>query len=268
MVGRAAVVAGGPMDDPGDCSAALADLSRRLDSQAAFVGSLTHALKGLLSGLEGGLYLVESGLRKGDAERVKSGTDMLQRNLGRARSLVGNTLYYARDREIHREEMTSQEVLSECASSFARLAEQHDVTLEAVPGEGRFHGDRFGIQALLANLVENAFESCGKKGGTDARRVSLQARRQPPWIVFEVTHNGRPMDSNTLSGALGPVYAPSGSDRAGLWIHAAWRITAAHGGSLRAEPVGSGGERFIAVLPAEGEDPSAGRGEEVGHGAT
>ena len=254
------------MDDPGDCSAELTGLSRRLESNAAFVGSLTHALKGLLSGLEGGLYLVESGLRKGDTERVKSGTDMLQRNLGRARSLVGNTLYYARDREIHGEEMASQEVLSECASSYAHLAEQQGVTLEAVPGEGRFRGDRFGIQALLANLVENALEACGKKDGTDARRVSLRAYRQSPWMALEVTHNGQPMDANTLSRALGPVYAPSGSDRAGLWIHAAWRIAAAHGGSLRAERVDSGGERFIAHLPAEGADPPAGRGEEGRHG--
>jgi signal transduction histidine kinase len=231
------------------------------------VGSLTHALKGLLSGLEGGLYLVESGLRKENAERVQSGTDMLQRNLGRARSLVGNTLYYARDREVHWEEMTSREVISECASTFARLAEQKGVALEATATAGGLQGDRFGVQALLANLVENALEACGKEGGAAGGHVSLLARSEPPWMVFEVAHDGRPMDPATRAGALGTVYAPSGADRAGLWIHAAWRIAAAHGGSLSAEPATPSGERFIARLPTGGPDTPANHCQEGGRGA-
>lgn len=242
------------------------DLAERLDSQAAFVGSLTHALKGLLNGLEGGLYLIESGLRKEDSQRVESGTAMLQRNLGRARTLVGNTLYYARDREVHWEEMNLQEVVSTCASAFRRLAEQQGVSLETRADGGQIRGDHFGVQALLANLAENAILACASEGGGGGSRVILSGRLDPPWVILEVAHDGRPMERATLAGALGAVYTPSGSDRAGLWIHAAWRIAAAHGGSLGAEPCVPSGERFIARLPAAipGGDP--GRPPEDDHG--
>ena len=225
------------------------DLSARLDSQSAFVGSLTHALKGLLSSLEGGVYLIESGLRKEDSRRVESGTAMLQRNLGRARTLVGNTLYYARDREVQWEEMNLQEVVVASAAACRRLAEQQGVSLETHAEDGRICGDRFGVQALLANLAENAIVACGSENGGGGGRVVLAGRPAPPWVILEVAHDGRPMERATLAGALGPVYTPSGSDRAGLWIHAAWRIAAAHGGSLGAEPGVPSGERFLARFP-------------------
>ncbi len=243
------------------------DLSARLGSQSAFVGSLTHALKGLLSSLEGGVYLIESGLRKEDSRRVESGTAMLQRNLGRARTLVGNTLYYARDREVQWEEMGLQEVVSNCAASCRRLAEQQGVSLEIHAVDGRICGDRFGVQALLANLAESAIVACGSETGVGGGRVVLSGRPDPPWSVLEVAHDGRPMDRATLAGALGSVYTPSGSDRAGLWVHAAWRIAAAHGGSLGAEPGVPSGERFVARFPDTIPGHRPGRLDEGDHGA-
>jgi signal transduction histidine kinase len=244
------------------------DLLARLGSQAAFVGSLTHALKGLLNGLEGGLYLVESGLRKEDPKRVESGTAMLQRNLGRARTLVGNTLYYAREREVQWEEMSLPEVISTCSKTCRRMAEQQGVTLETQAVDGQIRGDRFGLQALLANLAENAILACGSDNGTGGGRVLMSGSLDPPWAILEVAHDGPPMDRATLAGALGPVYTPSGSDRAGLWIHAAWRIATAHGGSLCAEPGVPSGERFVARLPAAipGDLPSRPEGDD--HGTT
>lgn len=254
------------MADRADLPDTAAGLKARLGSQSAFVGSLTHALKGLLSGLEGGVYLIESGLRKEDSRRVESGTAMLQRNLGRARTLVGNTLYYARDREVHWETLSLREVVDACANACRRLAEQQGVSLETRAEDGTICGDRFGVQALLANLAENAIVACGSEGGVGTGRVVLSGRLDPPWAVLEVAHDGRPMDPGTLAGSLGAVYTPSGSDRAGLWIHAAWRIATAHGGSLRAESVLPSGEKFIARLPAAIPGHRPGRPAEDEHG--
>lgn len=243
-----------------------AGLSARLASQSAFVGSLTHALKGLLGSLEGGVYLIESGLRKKDSQRVESGVAMLQRNLGRARTLVGNTLYYARDREVQWEELSLLQVVEAAAAACRRLAEQQGVSLETHGEDGKICGDRFGVQALLANLTENAIVACGSEGGVGTGRVVLSGRLDPPWAVLEVAHDGRPMERATLAGALGAVYTPSGSDRAGLWIHAAWRIANAHGGSLRAKSVLPSGEKFIASLPTTIPGHRPGRPPEDGHG--
>jgi hypothetical protein len=163
--------------------------------------------------------------------------------------------------------MTLQEVVSNCAASCRRLAEQQGVSLEIRAEDGRICGDRFGVQALLANLAENAIVACGSETGVGGGHVVLGGRPEPPWAVLEVAHDGRPMDRATLAGALGSVYMPSGSDRAGLWVHAAWRIAAAHGGSLGAEPGVPSGERFVARFPTAipGHRPT--RPNEGDHGA-
>jgi len=246
---------------------AAEDLSQRFESQAAFVGSLTHALKGLLNGLEGGLYLLESGRLKENTQRVDAGADMLRRGLRRARTLVGNTLYYARDREIHWEELALPEVVSDCAIACRRMAEEQGAVLETNAEDGRFQADRFGVQALLANLVENATQAGGgESGGGSSRHITLSAKVAPPGVVFEVAHDGKPLDASTLAGALGPVYMPSGPDRAGLWIHAAWRIAHAHGGTLSAERTDPCGESFFARLPVGIPDERPIRPDEGNHG--
>ena len=79
---------------------------RRLQPQLAsiglLVGSISHGIKGLLSGLDGGIYLVNTGLEKERPERVKKGWEMVQRNVAAIRSMVLDILYYAKDRELDR----------------------------------------------------------------------------------------------------------------------------------------------------------------------
>lgn len=225
------------------------DLARRLESQSSFVGSITHALKGYLNGLEGGLYLLESGRRKGDAARADEGASMLRRNLAKAKNLAANVLYYAKDREVNREPLPLSEMVDGCVHDCRRLSEELGVTLEATAEEGSLNGDRAAIQALLANFAQTALEAVAEGDAEGVRRVLLEARRSGEGASFHFVHFGKPLEAEATRGAMGPVFTPSGSDRTGLRIHAAWRIAEAHGGSLRLEPVHPRGESYTAFIP-------------------
>ena len=48
-------------------------LRAKLTSIGLLVASLSHRIKGHLSGLDGGLYLVNSGFSRGDSDRVERG---------------------------------------------------------------------------------------------------------------------------------------------------------------------------------------------------
>jgi len=61
-------------------------------SQGELVGSIAHDLKGLINGIEGGMYFVSSGMKKGKQERVGQGYDMMKRNLDRIRRAVASIL--------------------------------------------------------------------------------------------------------------------------------------------------------------------------------
>ncbi len=228
------------------------DLAGRLESQAEFVGSVTHALKGVLNGLQGGLYLLESGMSGNDARRVEGGAAMIKQNAARARSLVSNILYYARERQVLRENLVLREMVSRSVEACRPAAMERGIGLEASTEDGTFSADRAGVQALLCNLLELAAEQATGEANRESRSVRLRARMEPPWVIFEVAHGGTALDRETLAGALGPTFKPAGADRAGLWVHAARRVCEAHGGFLRVETLVPAGERFIAGLPGGG----------------
>ncbi|MEW5764734.1 MAG: ATP-binding protein [Acidobacteriota bacterium] len=230
-------------------SAASLPVQSRLASLEAFVGSITHALKGALNSLEGGVYLLESGHRKGDPERARAGAVMVRRNLARVRSVVGNILYYARDREVHSETLSAREVVESTLAGCRKISEALNVDLTGRSAEASFPGDPNAIQAMLVNLVESALDACGGEEANGGGHVVLEARSDPPWIVFEVRHGGTPIDPATLAGALGDVYVPHGADRAGLWIHAACRVARAHGGTVAFSMTEAGEARWVVRLP-------------------
>ncbi len=75
---------------------------RQLQSQLASLGlvisSISHGIKGLLTSLDGGIYLVNTGLGKNDRKRFEQGWKMVERNVTRIRRMVLDLLYYAKDR--------------------------------------------------------------------------------------------------------------------------------------------------------------------------
>ncbi len=56
----------------------IRELQDHLSSLGLKISSISHGIKSLLAGLDGGIYLVESGLAKEDSERVKEGWDAVK----------------------------------------------------------------------------------------------------------------------------------------------------------------------------------------------
>ena len=71
------------------------ELQSQLTDLGLVISSISHGIKGLLTGLDGGIYLVNSGMEKKNPDRLKQGWEMVTRNIGRIRSMVLDLLYYA-----------------------------------------------------------------------------------------------------------------------------------------------------------------------------
>jgi PAS domain S-box-containing protein len=91
----------------------IRQLQSQLTSIGLLISSISHGIKGLLNGLDGGIYLVNSGLQKEDAGRVRKGWDIVLRNVNRIRSMVLDILYYAKDREPNWERLSAIAMLEE-----------------------------------------------------------------------------------------------------------------------------------------------------------
>jgi PAS domain S-box-containing protein len=96
------------------------ELEDRLTQLGLLIGTVSHSLKGLLNGLSGGMYLVNSGFAKGDEARVKKGWSTVQRNAERIKAMVSDILYYAKDRVPSWEPLDAGEVAFDVVTMLER----------------------------------------------------------------------------------------------------------------------------------------------------
>jgi PAS domain S-box-containing protein len=230
---------------------------RRLQSQLAsiglLVGSISHGIKGLLTGLDGGIYLVNSGFKKEEPDRVKRGWEMVQRNVDRIRSMVLDILYYAKDRELTLSSIDVAKMVEEVKEALEKRAGDLDVALDinVAPDTGSFQGDSHAIRAMLLNLLENSFDACRADREKRAHRVRFEVRRVAPWMIFEIADDGIGMDQETREKIFSLFFSSKGIKGTGLGLFISNKIVDKHGGAIDVESELGRGTRFLIRLPLE-----------------
>lgn len=228
------------------------ELEDRLTSLGLLIGSVSHGLKGLLNGLAGGMYLVDSGFSKDKPDRVQKGWATVHRNVARIKSMVSDILYYAKDRVPNWEPLAAAEVAADVCEMMESRAEDLKVELrkDLDPEAGQFEADASAVRALMANLVENSLDACRLDEKKPEHRVLVRVRGEPEHILFEVEDNGIGMDRETLEKAFTLFFSSKGTGT-GLGLFIADRIAQAHGGAIDLESKPGEGTRFVVRLPRE-----------------
>lgn len=231
----------------------IRELQSQLTSIGLLVGSISHGIKGLLTGLDGGLYLVNSGFERGDQGRVKKGWEMVVRNVDRIRSMVLDILYYAKDRELEVEPVDVAALVGELAEVVEKKAADGGVTLafDVAPGVGTLPGDGKALRAMLVNILENSLEACRAEAGKRDLRVTMSVRRLDPWMVLVVEDNGIGMDRETREKVFSLFFSSKGSKGTGLGLFIANKIVDKHGGTIAVDSEPGRGSRFVIRLPLQ-----------------
>ncbi|UCC84057.1 MAG: PAS domain-containing protein [Gemmatimonadota bacterium] len=226
------------------------ELEDRLTSLGLLVGSVSHGLKGLLNGLAGGMYLVDSGFAKDDRARVDKGWATVQRNVARIKSMVSDILYYAKDRVPAWEPLSALDVAKDICGSMRSRAKEQDVELrcEFDSDAGEFEGDAQAIRSLLVNLIENSLDACRLDGKEDQHAVTVRLQGHSDFVQYEVEDNGIGMDQETREKAFTMFFSSKGMEGTGLGLFIADRIARAHGGSIYLESESGAGTRFTVSL--------------------
>jgi signal transduction histidine kinase len=237
----------------------MADMDKEfhdiLASQGELIGSIAHDLKGLLSGIDGGIYLVDSGLKKDNRDRVDQGFEMVKRNLIRIRRTVGSVLYYVKDREIDWQEVGFEGLAASLEKELAGYAEHLGVKLELKAGEGAFEAGEHIVFSMLLNLLEYALQVCHQNKGETPPAVTLTFSREGGEVVFDLEALGFVMEEESFERALGKHYAPKGADRSHLALFIANKLATTHRGTLTlsASPE-RGASCFKVRLPAKNNE--------------
>jgi PAS domain S-box-containing protein len=226
------------------------ELEDRLTQLGLLIGSVSHSLKGLLNGLSGGMYLVNSGFSKGDDSRVKRGWSTVQRNSERIKAMVSDILYYAKDRVPNWEDIDAGELGFDVVAMMESRATELEasLTLEVGEGAGGFEGDPQAVRALLANLVENSLDACRLAECPKGHRVVVRVDGDSEQVRFEVEDDGMGMDRETQEKAFSLFFSSKGTGT-GLGLFISDKIARAHGGDIDLHSKLGEGTKFVVSLP-------------------
>jgi signal transduction histidine kinase len=225
--------------------------AERLAVVGQTVAGLAHGVKNLLMGLEGGMYVVRSGITRENPERIQRGWAMLEDNIARISSFVKDFLGFARGRQPVVAFVDPNAIVQQVVDLFRDTAAQSGIAILAELQENLAPAplDAEGIHTCLSNLVSNALDACEMSEKTSCH-VIVRSREEDHTLIFEMADNGCGMDYEVKQKVFTSFFTTKGSDRGtGLGLLATRKIVQEHGGKITFESTEGEGSLFRIELP-------------------
>lgn len=226
--------------------------AERLAAVGQTVAGLAHGIKNILTGLEGGMYVVNSGLKKGQQERVDVGWEMLKRNINKISALVKNLLNFSKGRTPHVTMVDPNELVRDIVALYHDAAQQDGIELLAETDDSIAEAplDSEEIHTCLANLVSNALDACQMSEKMKCS-VTIRCREENDSLIYEVADEGSGMDYEIKQKVFTNFFTTKGTGGTGLGLLLTRKIVQEHGGKITVESTPGEGSLFRLVFPRE-----------------
>lgn len=246
--------------------------SERLAAIGQTSATIAHAIKNIVGGLKGGVYVVNKGFELSNQNYLQDGWGMVQRNITKISSLAMDLLTYSKERKPDYRSAQVNEVAAEVVELMRTRAEEFRVnlTLEASDGLEPIAIDVNGIHQCLVNLVSNAIDACWPElCGHEQGQVTVRTYRHPDWAVcLEVEDNGCGIEESDKEKIFTTFFSTKGADGTGLGLMNVQKIAREHQGRMEVESEPNKGSVFRLLLPSgPTEEQADGSESDPGEGA-
>ncbi|RJQ84142.1 MAG: PAS domain S-box protein [Desulfobacteraceae bacterium] len=224
--------------------------AERLAAVGQTVAGLAHGVKNLTTALEGGMYMLSTGIEKGNLERIQKGMVMLDRNTQRISMFVKAFLSFAKGREIKARLNDPAEIAREVVDMYAARADGLGIRLafELSRPLAPAAIDYESMHECLTNLVGNAIDAC-RVSTNSAPHVTVRAFEEDEAIFYEVIDNGCGMDYEVKRKVFTTFFTTKGLGGTGLGLLMTKKIIQEHGGRIDLESEPEKGTTFRIRLP-------------------
>jgi PAS domain S-box-containing protein len=243
--------------------------TQKLESIGVLAAGVAHDFNNVLTAILGNVSLARSAPPGSSVREVDHLLSEAERASRRAGELVKQLLHYAGKGRREVRPVDVARVFSDVVS-IVRASVSPKIALELdIPTSTWIHADPGQVQQLTLNLVLNAAEAIGDRGG----RVRIQLRVREiadaelrtrylgfplpprPYMEIVVQDDGHGMDESTLKQIFDPFFTTKFLGR-GLGLAAALGIVRSHGGGIAVESEPGRGSTFTVILPAEQDMPA------------
>jgi len=227
--------------------------SERLAAIGQTVAGMAHGIKNILNGFKGGRYLVDIGIDKNNADKLKSGWEMIKRNIDRTSELVLDLLSYSKEREPEFEDCRPNAIAEDVIEVLREKAEDYEVSIEKdfSPDVGRTAMDPRTVHRALLNLVSNAIDACIFDDSIDKthRVVVRTALESDHSLRLEVEDNGSGMRESVRQKIFSSFFSTKGAKGTGLGLLVTKKLVEEHGGTIEVSSTLGKGTTFVIRLP-------------------
>ncbi len=226
-------------------------LQDHLTSLGLILGSISHGIKGLLTGLDAAIYWLDSGFEKGDNERVDKGLSALKLMTRRIRNMVLNLLYYAKERDLNKERVEVLSFAREVSKTFEAKIHGHKIDfIRRFDGAGgTLEIDPAVLSSALINILENAMEACMEEKSRKDHQIVFTVKGDHDQVMFGIGDTGVGMDRATRENMFTLFFSSKGSKGTGLGLFISNEIVQQHGGSIKVDSEHGRGTEFKITVP-------------------
>jgi signal transduction histidine kinase/FixJ family two-component response regulator len=231
----------------------LRHLQDHLATLGLRVSSISHGIKGLLTNLDGGLYLLESGFQKDNRDKTREGMDIVKFTADRIRRMILDILYFAKDRELQIEKTDAQKFSNDIATTFEGRLKGKQIVFDYQPDDssGDIELDASVMRTALLNILDNAADACRDDTTGRESKIIFGMRNDGEFLVFDIIDNGVGMDKQVLENLFDLFFSSKGHRGTGLGLFVSHRIITQHQGTIHVSSKKGQGAHFRVVLPMQ-----------------
>jgi len=229
----------------------LHNMQLNLSSLGLMIGTISHSLKGCLTGLDASLYLIETGFYRNKQARIEEGLDVTKLMVDRIRKLVFDILYYAKERELQLTRIDVWQFAEDVATSIETRIRAANITFACKfpPELGSFRIEPGILRPALINILENAMEACIEDPSDTGQVISFIVHADDDQITFEISDNGPGIEADQVDNIFKLFYSSKGTRGTGIGLFITRKVIHKHGGSISVDTELGKGARFTVILP-------------------
>lgn len=228
------------------------ELQDHLSSLGMMIGSISHGLKGLLTRLDAGVYLITSALPEKNDTDITDGLSIIKHSVDRIKKMVLDILYYAKERELNIEASDIRSFADEILKSVTPKIERHNIELihECALPQTMFEVDTESLHSAIVNILDNAVDACISDPSPKNHRIVFSIKPAPnDAVIFEIKDDGIGMNSGQKEKIFTLFYSSKGKKGTGFGLFIADNIIKQHNGSILVTSAPGKGTRFTVRLP-------------------
>ncbi len=226
-------------------------LQDRLSSLGLRISSISHGIKGMLTGLDGGMYLLDSGITKNNQDQLKEGWKITKQMVDRIKKMVLDILFYAKERELKTEKVDVLSFTRDVASVVEPKTKEKQIEFvqNFDKSLGEFEIDPGFVRSAIINILENAIDACIKESSKKHQKIIFEVKQDKNDIIFDIRDTGIGMDSDTRQKVFDLFFSTKGSKGTGLGLFISNKVIGQHGGSIEVASTPGHGSHFCIRLP-------------------